>query len=60
MNELQTHFGRPVKGLVDFSGSDGAWPTLARRFRYGAGRDDENGLRMQADLVRVALELLGE
>ena len=44
----------------DFSGSDGAGPTLARRFRYGAWRDDENGLRMQADLVRVALELLGE
>lgn len=44
----------------DFSGSDGGGPTLARRFRYGAGRDDENGLRMQADLVRVALELLGE
>lgn len=44
----------------DFSGSDDAGPTLARRFRYGAGRDDENGLRMQADLVRVALELLGK
>lgn len=44
----------------DFSGSDGAGPTLARRFRYGAGRDDENGLRMQTDLVRVAEALLGE
>jgi hypothetical protein len=44
----------------DFSASDGAGPTLARRFRYGVGWDDENGLRMQADLVRLAQELLGE
>lgn len=44
----------------DFSRSDGVGPTLARRFRYGVGRDDENGFRMQADLVRVAQELLGE
>jgi hypothetical protein len=44
----------------DYSGSDGAGPTLARRFRYGTGRDDENGLRMQADLVRVAQALSGE
>lgn len=44
----------------DFSGSDGAGPTLARRFRYGTGRDDENGLRMQADLVAIAQALLGE
>jgi hypothetical protein len=44
----------------DFSASDGAAPTLARRFRYGSGRDDENGLRMQADLVSLAQELLGE
>ena len=44
----------------DFSQSNGAGPTLARRFRYGSGRDGENGLRMQADLVRLAQELLGE
>ena len=55
--------GMPValETLVrDFAASGGAGPTLARRFRYGAGRDDENGLRLQADLVRVAQELLGE